>query len=451
MIDYSIESSFERIDNSQTKQYFQEVLSSYQTGNYRSAVVMLWSVIICDLIYKLQHLRDIDSDTVAQGILTDVEAKQKANPDRPDWEMFLLKSVKDKTELLDTSDFINLTHIQQIRHLSAHPVLSNVEDLLFSPYKEQVRSFIRIALESVLTKPPVFLKNIVSNFVIDVASKKDSLPDDNSLKRYLESKYFRGLRPGIEDRLFRALWKFVFKLENDDANINRRVNDRCLRIIFERRPNEIKDFIKKYKDSFSDLEMGIPLNYLLDFLTDYPGVYEILNDSARTLIEHHSNINLNNFAGSFYLIDSKESHLDKILEKIEALKTTHSPGDDSITGKTWEKLLALDYENTIDKKLKKIAIKMYIKSSSYSTADKFFDRFIEPIMNQFDEDEFVELIQEIEGNSQTYERGKAIRDHAQLIKVCEDKLPADFDESKYANFFRFRKLIAQQEAESNDS
>ncbi|MCU1289244.1 MAG: uncharacterized protein JWN60_1473, partial [Acidobacteria bacterium] len=127
MIDYSIESSFERIDNSQTKQYFQEVLSSYQTGNYRSAVVMLWSVIICDLIYKLQYLRDVDNDSVAKDILTETETKQKANPNSPDWEIHLLKSVKDKTELLDTSDFTNLNSIQQIRHLSAHPVLSNAD------------------------------------------------------------------------------------------------------------------------------------------------------------------------------------------------------------------------------------------------------------------------------------------------------------------------------------
>jgi len=139
MSDYSIESSVERIDNPQSKEYFREVLSSYQTGNFRSAIVMLWSVIICDLIYKLQHLRDVDNDSIAKEILTDIETKQKANPNSPDWEIHLLKSEKDKTELLDTSDFTNLNSIQQIRHLSAHPVLSNT-DLLFTPYKTSVLS-----------------------------------------------------------------------------------------------------------------------------------------------------------------------------------------------------------------------------------------------------------------------------------------------------------------------
>ena len=35
-----------------TKEYFSEVISNYASGNYRSAVVMLYSVAICDLLFK---------------------------------------------------------------------------------------------------------------------------------------------------------------------------------------------------------------------------------------------------------------------------------------------------------------------------------------------------------------------------------------------------------------
>ncbi len=449
MIDYSIESSFERIDNSQTKQYFQEILSSYQTGNYRSAVVMLWSVIICDLIYKLQYLRDVDSDPVAQDILTDVETKQKANPNSPDWEIHLLKSVKDKTELLDTSDFTNLNSIQQIRHLSAHPVLSNA-DLLFTPYKEQVRSFIRIALESILTKPPVFLRKVVDEFVVDVASKKEILIEDVSLRRYIESKYFKRLRPTTENHLFRALWKFVFRLENDETNENKDINYRCLKIICSRRPSEIKSLIREHKDFFSNLGSEISLNYLLDFLADYPDVYGLLDDSAQILIERHSNVDLKNFAVSFYLSDSIESHFNKILEKVEALETTYRPSGSYITEKSWERLLLVGHEHNLNEILKKIAVKIYTKSASFSSADRFFDIFIEPIMSQLDGDEIVEFLERTEINSQTYARGKALVDHARFIEVCKNKLPAGFDESKYPSFFRFRKLNPQQEVEIID-
>jgi len=318
-------------------------------------------------------------------------------------------------------------------------------------YKEQVRSFIRIALESVLTKPPVFLKKVVDEFVFDVASKKDILPDDVSLKRYLESKYFRRLRPTTENYLFRALWKFVFRLENEDTNENRNINYRCLKIIFIRRASEIKVLIREHKDFFSNLGSEISLNFLLDFLADYPDIYELLDDSARILIEQHSNVDLKNFAVSFYLSDSVESHFDKILEKVEALTRTYRSSGDYITEKSWEKLLLIGHEHNLNRTLKKIAIKIYTKSASFNSADSFFEVLIEPIMSQFDGNEVVELIQETETNSQSYARGKALSDHARLIEVCENKLPTNFDESKYPNFFRFRKYIAQQEeAENSD-
>lgn len=55
-----------------TREYFDELLSSYANGNYRSAVVMLYSVAICDLLFKLQELADMYNDTVAVNILQDI-------------------------------------------------------------------------------------------------------------------------------------------------------------------------------------------------------------------------------------------------------------------------------------------------------------------------------------------------------------------------------------------
>ena len=59
----------EEIYFAKTKEYFQEVMSSYSIGNYRSATVMLYSVAICDLLFKLQELKDMYNDTVANEIL----------------------------------------------------------------------------------------------------------------------------------------------------------------------------------------------------------------------------------------------------------------------------------------------------------------------------------------------------------------------------------------------
>lgn len=49
----------EKISQKNTRMYFSEIISSYYNDNYRAAVTLLYSVVICDLVFKLQELRDI--------------------------------------------------------------------------------------------------------------------------------------------------------------------------------------------------------------------------------------------------------------------------------------------------------------------------------------------------------------------------------------------------------
>ena len=53
--EYLIELRATQILDMRTEELFSEVLSRYAAGNYRSSVVMLWSVAVCDLLFKLQN------------------------------------------------------------------------------------------------------------------------------------------------------------------------------------------------------------------------------------------------------------------------------------------------------------------------------------------------------------------------------------------------------------
>ncbi len=57
----------------QIKEYFREVMSSYANGNYRSATVMLYSSAVCDIMLKLNELKDMYNDSVAISILDGIE------------------------------------------------------------------------------------------------------------------------------------------------------------------------------------------------------------------------------------------------------------------------------------------------------------------------------------------------------------------------------------------
>src|SRR5690554_3734648 len=101
------------IYDGKTKEYFAEVFSSYQKGNYRSATVMLWSVSVCDLLHKLKHLVDMYGDSIASGIISEVRQAQVDNPRSSDWEYKLVEKISERTHLLEVADVDHLSYLHQ--------------------------------------------------------------------------------------------------------------------------------------------------------------------------------------------------------------------------------------------------------------------------------------------------------------------------------------------------
>ena len=148
--EYSIEQRATQIFDTRSKEYFSEVLSCYAAGNYRSAVVMLWSVVVCDLLFKLQHLVDLYGDDKAKAILAEISKLQEANERSSEWESKLVESVAEQTQLLDIAERENLLHLQRQRHLAAHPVV-NANFQLHRPNRDTARALIRNALDGLLS------------------------------------------------------------------------------------------------------------------------------------------------------------------------------------------------------------------------------------------------------------------------------------------------------------
>jgi hypothetical protein len=418
-----------KIDDSRTKEYFQEVLSSYTNGNYRSAVVMLWTVVVCDLIYKLQNLRDIYNDTTAETILNLIEQKQKDNSKSSDWEAELLNQVRTRTELLNNAEEQNLQNLLKNRHLSAHPVLSQA-DLLFRPNRETVRALIRNTLEGVLLKPPVLGKKIVTEFVADLAAKQDLLPnepDDQSLKRYLDARYLRNLRPTIENYLFRELWKFVFQLTNFDSNKNRDINFRSLKIIYARRKNELNKYIQEHKEFFSKVVKEEPLKYLVDFLSDNPSIYGFLKDDARILIKNSVESDIDLYAIAIFLKNDVKEHLEEMGKRI-------IDKEEKISDDSWTEIRKIAEEYNHINLVLDIAVKRYGKSDTYMSAYKLFETFIEPILEVFDKEHLLKLLDVIESNKQIWNGTYASEDHVKVKKRGDQILGLQFDYSNYPHF-----------------
>jgi len=426
--EYSIELQAESINNIKTKQYFKEVLSSYINGNYRSAIVVLWTVTVCDLIYKLQDLNSIYNDSIAEKILKEIKKKQEENKKSPEWEKELINLIEDRTTMFATYEISHIQSLQKQRHLSAHPIIK--EDLdLYQPNKETTRALIRNILESVLTKPSMASNKIFNNLIEDLKEKRELFPNIEDLENYILSKYYKHISNKVKQYIFKQLWRFIFKLDNEDINRNRIINFKALVILYKNNIEIIRQIMRDEQEYFAsniNLDNDMAIKYFVSLCSKYPKIYEMIENYHKPPIVEKIKLDKTLWSKSFFIyvdiseyLSSLENEigLDEIVKNIELSK----------------KIINLCKENGSLGDLINLYIDSYTNSNSFDYADKSFDSLIEPILSYMNKNQFVNLLEKIEENNQVYWRGKSCIDHKKIISEC-DKICTDFDYSKYENF-----------------
>ena len=430
MHEFSLERISEQIHYGKTKDYFQEVLSSYNNGNYRSSVVMLWSVAICDIIYKLQNLIDLYDDAAAKEILREVTAIQNEDYKSSAWEIKLLDEIHDKTYLLDSSEYENLRYLQKQRHLSAHPVL-NSERELHSPNKETVRSLLRNTLEGLLIKPPFYTQRIMKELLEDLADSSDVLNDRKKVKKYIESRYLSRTTPSVEINIFRSLWKLVFKLDNEECEKNRKINLHALEVLSNRNIALIPNEVQGDNDYYSNIaSTGTPLSYLVFYLSNNHQIYPLLSDDARLKVDHCiNNDDVGKTVGWFIKADLA-AHGNDVEEWI---KGEEHP---NFTTGQFDALLEISDTEEWQKKFCRIVTAYYSVSYSFDQADTRFQVAIPKYIGLFDRDSLIYLAEQIETNGQCYARGRAREDYVVIKNRIDELFDDDFNYEDVPSFQR---------------
>lgn len=429
----SIEQYSEKIYHSKSKEYFQEVIQSYINGSYRSATVMLYSVVICDLIYKLKELEQRYGDLKAQKILQDIEKIRDKDDMSSEWETKLVEMVYNRTRLLEKHDFVNIQQLKQHRNLSAHPVLNEL-DILFKPNQETVRAHMRNILEGVLLKSPILSNEIIGQFIEDIANVKETLIDKISLEKYLTAKYFKYFNLDLEKKVLKTLWKFVFKINEPECVINREVNFNVLEIMINRRRLEMIGFIEEEKNYFSDIaDNKQNITYLIKLLALYRPIFEVLEDHAEVLILKYIDTDISMYINSPFLSETIEEHFETIERKL--LHSNSYGGTYGLSLKDSNNLYTLAKENQVIERFLELTILNFSRSHNFNSADERFENAIFPFLENYKHDDFMTLLEVVNTNSQIHSRGRAVRDNKQ-IKMHSDKvLGNDFEyEDTFPNF-----------------
>ena len=434
MNEFSLEVMSEKIYNHKTKQYFEEITSSYNNKNYRSATVMLWSVVIIDLVFKLNDLVDLHNDKAAEAILKQIKSKQAKDKKSSAWEQTLVKDIEKRTQLLSSDDISFLEYLYQQRNLSAHPVLnSNLE--LHRPNKLTVRALIANTIEGILSKPPFFSKDIVSAIAVDLEESKEYLEDNSAkLKHYLESRFLSKMSTKVQLEVFKTFWKFVFVLENDKTKENRKINFQALSYLYQKNSSKSLELIGNESDYFSGISKDEnTITYLIKFLSLNSNVYPKLKKSAQILIDDVVENHTSSFFKSNFLHKNLSEFHEKLMDRIKN-------DDDLVVRSFYLKFLHLLSDAPEWRtKVRMLRNAYYGRSSSFNQAEKRFARIISPELKKYNRDELIDLITIANENSQIYDRSYNKNINKDVKKRCDEVLGEDFDYKDYRNFYRASK------------
>jgi hypothetical protein len=426
MRDFSLDKQSEKININQSREYFEEVLSSYYNGNYRAAIVLLYSVTICDLLFKLQYLKEHFNDQKSIDILESIKQLQIANPASPTWENELINKLFEQTYFLDNSDLHHFNSLKVLRNLCAHPVLSQNFDL-FRPNQETVRAHIRNIMESFLLKPPIFSRNVYGDLVQDLSQNKNLFITDLILENYLNSKYFSNFNILLEKQVFKSLWKEVFRSVNVNSQNSRDINYRCLKIFLKRNFTILSEEISLNKDFYSNIDIST-IDYLIDLFNNYQALYSLIKDDAKLLITSEIDKNSELSFKAFFINNDLNAHYTFIFSQF-SVQFPYAIFHVSMESITY---LAEFYKQQDKRLFIKLLIELIRQINNFDTADRRIEIIIDNL-SEFTLEEINELLTAINENPQVNGRRAAKPDNTRIVNFINNNFD-NFDFKLYKNF-----------------
>lgn len=403
---FNLEEKNNEIPEPRTRMLMQEVLSSYQHSNYRSAIVILWTVVIADIVYKLQFLSNSYNNQKAHNTLEQLK-KASSKEEQMKLETEILEKICHEFQFITEREKEHLLYLKKMRNYSAHPLF--VEDnILYNPSQDETRALIRTAMESLLLKPALLHKDLVNYLVEDLASNKKRLREIETLRSYIQNKFFPNISELGAIKIFQALWRFVFMPKNDQEEENIDINVSTMGIFWERYQNiYLRDLsVNPYRYQVDSLRLKL----FIQFLKSYGIIYKYLTSSLQSLIKAEVSTLQDAFCCPF-LSKNIEEHLNSLLPRLKK-ESFDRPLDQEEISVVYQQAT----ENGIKSLFFRFAIDVYINSQSFDMADRNFEYFVRPFFREFSKELLEDFISNSISNSQTYGRFRAVQDHRCIIE-----------------------------------
>ena len=427
MKQFSLDEAINSVKNQKTKMYLEEVISSYNNGNYRSCIVVLYSIVIYDIYHKIKILAEFYDDSAAKQYFVDIENVRGNENKLSDWENKVLEK-SFNTQLFNEIEKEQIRQLKQYRNWSAHPVVGHDFDLV-SPTKETALCHLRNMFEALFEKDVVLAKKVLDNILADIElfSEREGIggfsDDFCRLQQYIDTRYFKYFNDNTAKYIFKNLWTIVFYCIDENSN---RYRICVLMVLISLTKKYKKLFINTIKEevqyfnnkiltptkSLADIEMfyelsRIPMTSLIYFFSTFSSFFEEILDDKKIEIECFSDKSINLFALAYFRSIDLPTHFKQLKEKIKTYtyKTTQFSEQGSRYAVLEQPfllhLLEISKEYSCKKEFIDFLIDYLSDSPQRYSASKILDT-VQKILCEFDKDDYDKLLMCMNGKYEIY-------------------------------------------------
>lgn len=218
------ESDLRVFDSVESREYFQEILQSYYSRNYRAAIVLLYSFVIYDLYIKLQVMAN-EGDAKAKIKLKTITEMIEDDEKYSRVENEVIQFFKETCALYFDKFDEDIDYLFSCRNKCAH--LKVNDNSLYIPSDYQVRMLICSMFDNILSVKAPFIMDLFSVARTDVEIFSSSVSYisidgvDESILQSLTNKYFNRMTFDSIKKSYKTFIRLLMISDDESCDKNR--------------------------------------------------------------------------------------------------------------------------------------------------------------------------------------------------------------------------------------
>lgn len=207
-------------DNSDSRNYFKEILQSYYSQNYRATIVLLYSFVIYDLFIKLQTMAD-EGDIKAKSKLDEINSMINSDEKYSKVENTIVDFFKNNCSLYFERFIEDIEYLKTCRNKCAH--LKVNDNSLYVPNDYHAKMMICSMYDHVLSVKAPFIMDLFKLAKKDIEKYTEQIirfdPDgfDETINRKIIDKYLQRMTDISLRKSYKTFLKLLFNTDDEEC------------------------------------------------------------------------------------------------------------------------------------------------------------------------------------------------------------------------------------------